>query len=85
MASSWSNNVEVVLCTCSTEYGSPIDNAGAARPSLTELVPDELRGARSWSLLVPPEHTHGPKGIPPARSTLAFVQREVHPAGMGIL
>src|SRR5215813_13245533 len=42
-------------------------------------------GGRSWSLLVPPEHTHGPEGVPPARSALTLVHREVQPAGMGIL
>src|SRR5262249_60823915 len=42
-------------------------------------------GGRSWSLLVPPEHTHAAEGVPPARSALPLVHREVQPAGMGIL
>src|SRR5438067_1287563 len=43
------------------------------------------RRSRSWSLLVPPEHTHGPEGVPPAWYAFALVHRKVRPAGMGIL
>src|SRR5438552_5469090 len=35
--------------------------------------------------LEPPEHTHSPEGVPPARSALALVHRKVQPAGMWIL
>src|SRR5713226_3766020 len=43
-----------------------------------------FRRGRSRSLFVPPEHTHGPEGIPPARSAVALVHREMHAAGMGV-
>src|ERR1700736_954276 len=48
--------------------------------------PTEIRSRRqSLTLAVPAEHTHGPEGVPPARSPLALVYREVQLTGMGIL
>src|SRR5438045_6595593 len=55
------------------------------QPALPSAGRGESGGDRSWSLLVPPEHAHGPEGVPPTRSPLALVQREVQLAGMGIL
>src|SRR2546421_12963230 len=43
------------------------------------------RGRQSLSLVVPDENARGAEGVPPARSPLALVHREVQPAGMGIL
>src|SRR6184192_509472 len=43
------------------------------------------RGRQSLSLVVPAEHARGAEGVPPARSPLALVHREVHLAGMRIL
>src|SRR5467141_4145435 len=43
------------------------------------------RGRHSLSLVVPAEHARGAEGVPPARSPLALVHREVQLAGMGIL
>src|SRR5713101_5449243 len=65
-------------CQSSMRTGSSI----IAIPRASDHVAMML--GRSWSLPAPPEHTQGPKGVPPARSALALVHREVHLAGMGI-
>src|SRR5256885_11070229 len=48
-------------------------------------LPRPGRGRQSLSLVVPAEHARGAEGVPPARSPLALVHREVQLAGMGIL
>src|SRR5712671_286706 len=50
--------------------------------SVSRKLPSE---SRWWSLVVPPEHTHRPQGVPPAWFAFALVHRKVLPAGMGIL
>src|SRR5436305_15001817 len=55
------------------------------QPALPSAGRGESGGDRSWSLLVPPEHAHGPQGVPPARSPLALVHREAQLAGTGML
>src|SRR5438094_3970620 len=55
------------------------------QPALPSAGRGESGGDRSWSVLVPLEHALGPQAVPPARSPLALVNREVQLAGMGIL
>src|SRR5437762_13671467 len=44
-----------------------------------------MRHRRSAGRPVPPEYTHRPERVPPARSALAFVHREMKPARVWIL
>src|SRR3989442_6671675 len=67
------------------ETGAAAEPDQRTQPALPSAGRPGSGGDRSWSLLVPPEHAHGPQSVPPARSSLALVHGEVQPAAMGIL